>query len=274
MANGKSTNRVLGLVKSDRGASFSIALLLMLICVALSAAVLAASTASAGRFADQGEMDQRYYAVTSAAKLFRDSLGADEEAVYEYTQQRENGAVTLFGGVKPVDPIKGYDFLTYITSLACFGGESFDSDGANWVEPFTRGIWKGFSAESTDTSYSIEPSSGLDDANIKVAVDARLHKNWLLELDFYNTTDKDGNELTNSAEDKAKKFHLYMSLEANEQPYLVDSGDEDEVEQRETKVTWKLWVPTGGASVPSAQTNSPGTEASPPVRTESARVWP
>ena len=56
-------------LKSQTGASITFALLLFLVCAVVGSAVLVAGTAAAGRMSKIAEMDQRYYAVNSAASL-------------------------------------------------------------------------------------------------------------------------------------------------------------------------------------------------------------
>ena len=56
-------------LRSRTGASITYALLLFLVCAVIGGAVLAAGTTATGRMARVGAMDQRYYAVTSAADL-------------------------------------------------------------------------------------------------------------------------------------------------------------------------------------------------------------
>ena len=67
-------NATLRKIKSSRGASLSIALFLFLICSVLGAVLLTAATTASGRLADLAEMDQRYYAVTSASELLAKEL--------------------------------------------------------------------------------------------------------------------------------------------------------------------------------------------------------
>ena len=67
-------NAILRKWKANRGASLSIALFLFLICSVLGAVLLTAATTASGRLADLAEMDQRYYAVTSAAELLAKEL--------------------------------------------------------------------------------------------------------------------------------------------------------------------------------------------------------
>ena len=59
---------------SRRGASITFALLLFMVCAAIGSVVLASATATAGRASGNYEYDQRYYAVTSAAELLRETL--------------------------------------------------------------------------------------------------------------------------------------------------------------------------------------------------------
>ena len=68
-------NRIKRKLKDESGASISYALLLFLVCAALSAVIIAAGTAAAGRLSKMAQTDQRYYAVTSAAELLEEELG-------------------------------------------------------------------------------------------------------------------------------------------------------------------------------------------------------
>lgn len=61
-------------LRSERGASIILALLLFLVCAVVGSIVLTAATAAAGRMSQMVKMDQRYYSVTSAAELLRDQI--------------------------------------------------------------------------------------------------------------------------------------------------------------------------------------------------------
>ena len=65
---------VLNKLRSGKGASITFALLAFLVCAVISAVLLASASAAAGRVSELAEMDQRNYAVTSAAQLFCDAL--------------------------------------------------------------------------------------------------------------------------------------------------------------------------------------------------------
>jgi hypothetical protein len=61
-------------LNSKRGASLAMALLLFLVCMAVSSVVLTAATVAAGRLSELVKMDQRYFSVTSAAELLRSDI--------------------------------------------------------------------------------------------------------------------------------------------------------------------------------------------------------
>ena len=61
-------------LKSQTGASITFALLLFLVCAVISSVVIVAATTAAGRMSQLPEMDQRYYAVTSAARLLQHEI--------------------------------------------------------------------------------------------------------------------------------------------------------------------------------------------------------
>lgn len=62
-------------IRSESGASLTMALLLFLVCSVFGAIILTAATAAAGRVSKLPEMDQRYYSVSSAAQLLAGELG-------------------------------------------------------------------------------------------------------------------------------------------------------------------------------------------------------
>lgn len=65
-------------LKSQTGASITFALLLFLVCAVVGSAVLVAGTAAVGRMSKVAEMDQRYYAVNSAARLLVDQIAGEK----------------------------------------------------------------------------------------------------------------------------------------------------------------------------------------------------
>ena len=61
-------------LRSNSGASLSIALLLFLVCAVLGSIILKSGTAASGRVADMAKADARYYSVTSAADYLADAI--------------------------------------------------------------------------------------------------------------------------------------------------------------------------------------------------------
>ena len=78
-------------LRSQTGASITFALLLFLICSLVGALVITAGTTAAGRMANLAEMDQRFYSVSSAAKLLEDELNNQSVTI---TRVREMKTVT------------------------------------------------------------------------------------------------------------------------------------------------------------------------------------
>lgn len=64
-------------LRSQKGASLSIALLLFLVCMVVGAIILTAGTTASGRLSKLTEMDQRYYSVTSAAEILSQELSRE-----------------------------------------------------------------------------------------------------------------------------------------------------------------------------------------------------
>lgn len=96
--NGKRSIRALRAtcaMRSQRGASLPLALLLFLICALLASVVLSASTTAAGRHAQLSSMDQRYYSVTSAANLVRDAFQSQQVEI-ECTEVRDASTVVTY----------------------------------------------------------------------------------------------------------------------------------------------------------------------------------
>lgn len=80
-------NKLQTKLRSQRGASILFALLLFLVCAAVGSVALAAGTAAAGRTIQLAKMDQRYYCVTSATELMRDSIEGKTVTVVDREDQ-------------------------------------------------------------------------------------------------------------------------------------------------------------------------------------------
>lgn len=100
-------------LKSQTGASITFALLLFLVCAVVGSAVLVAGTAAAGRMSKVAEMDQRYYAVNSAARLLVDTI---QEKPLEIVKKEtaETGTVIV---TYEIDGKSVSDLASSITSI-------------------------------------------------------------------------------------------------------------------------------------------------------------
>ena len=76
---------------SQRGASITFALRLFLVCAVISSVVIVAATAAAGRMSEQADMDERYYAVTAAARKLQTEIDA-QVVTLDYTKGKESEA--------------------------------------------------------------------------------------------------------------------------------------------------------------------------------------
>lgn len=124
-------------LNSQRGASLSIALLLFLVCLAVSSVVLTAGTAAAGRLSELKKMDQRYYSVTSAAELVRDLVSSETvggktvpSRTVTFTQTKTtqttattdgSGAVSSVSAPPEVHTVTGDSLLSAATEKLIFG---------------------------------------------------------------------------------------------------------------------------------------------------------
>ena len=84
-------------LKSQTGASITFALLLFLVCAVVGSVVLTAGTAAAGRMSELARMDQRYYSVTSAAQLLRDTMDGKQVSVTQSFVSIDGGTPTPQG---------------------------------------------------------------------------------------------------------------------------------------------------------------------------------
>jgi hypothetical protein len=117
--------KMLNKLHSRKGASLTFALLAFLVCAVISAVLLASASAAAGRASGLAEMDQRYYAVTSAAQLFCDTLdGQSFTIVRSYSETTNPGKtymLSLDGGLDifqgTAEPTRmSKDYVNSITS--------------------------------------------------------------------------------------------------------------------------------------------------------------
>lgn len=199
-------------LKSERGASLSLALLLFMVCAVIGSIVLVAATTAAGRLSDMQQADQRYFSVQSAAHLLIDELDGQsytmtrekdedltityryvtdaggnttrtksESSSYSYyASLDENGTEKVGAGISRSDSILTEAFLDYAFGLtqSDFAGETA------WAANFpvlTEPMVKTFSMEVTPTD-----ESGIDTDAMTVNVTMTLNTDASVTFDITN----------------------------------------------------------------------------------------
>ena len=122
-------------LRSERGASITFALLLFLVCAVVSSVAIVAATTSSGRLAQLGKMDQRYYAVNSAAELICD--------IFVGTALEPTPAVTV-----------SYDANTGAVDSGKTQSESADALLLNTSEQLVTALATGSDGEKTNLTLS------------------------------------------------------------------------------------------------------------------------
>ncbi len=142
-------------LRSQSGASIIMALFLFTVCAVLSAVIITASTAAAGRMATTAEVDQRYYSVTSAAEVLKgliDNRPVRVEEIETVTSERtyadgipgstSESAITL---VKVIGTDIGFSEDSEVTVY------SYDADGTE--HPYA-GTFQSIQKDAAYTLYT------------------------------------------------------------------------------------------------------------------------
>ncbi len=171
-------------LRSRKGASLTFALLAFLVCAVISAVLLASASAATGRLSNLAETDQRYYAVTSAAQLFCDTL---ENQEFTIQRTHTNHAVKVKGYVTGEDgQTYGFEENDEIPIKKWFGSDVYDKktnpdiytfyvpELTNYAPTLTNPIsYKGLAENDTTTAgeiNSIRSTSLLADAALTYVI--------------------------------------------------------------------------------------------------------
>ncbi len=121
----------MGKLRSGRGASLLVALLLFMICSVISVVVLTAATAVSGRASKLAESDQRYFSVASAAELLAQELNNQPvKIVQEETKVETTVTTYALVGPPPSEPGPAPDTDT-TCRMTAIGDYSL---GATWAD--------------------------------------------------------------------------------------------------------------------------------------------
>ena len=199
-------NRIKNKLRSRRGASITFALLLFVVCAVLCSVVLAAATSASGRMSRIAEVDQRYYAVTSAAELLIDefqknpSVSVVEEVKTDFTTTYTNGTAG--------EPVEGTPVTTVYTQIGNVKRDldtikSIQEDAAKNIYNKTAGI--------TDRKLSLASTgSGLSYDALAVTVLEKMDGDGSITLTLYNTYNSKG-----AASSEGERYTMELSFGAN-----------------------------------------------------------
>ncbi len=161
-------------LRSNTGASLSVALLLFLVCAAVGAVLVTAGTAAVGRLSKLKELDQRYYSVTSAAQLVRDMM-CEKEISF---QQTKTTKTTMRNGI-----MQGAPVIKYKTEWVDPAGAGGTSGGMGLLELLAQQrVFGDSSGLETKAAWEMD---GLGIEYVKETGTAGLsdgRKNYTLEL--------------------------------------------------------------------------------------------
>lgn len=182
----------------ETGASLPLALFLFMICALLASVVLAAGTTAIGQYADQAVSNQRYYAVSSTAKMFSDTL--------------DNQTVTF-------SIEKSYDVVTTVTYSD--GEVASQSQNESNVEYTAKIDGKDISGEQ----YTLLEQAALDLLGVTSASDPEAF--WDDDLDFVDepgTTKLNVEHSLSSVPDGYRKSDIEKALKVEAMERLNSDG--------------------------------------------------
>ena len=210
------TVKLIHRIRSERGASLSLAILLMLVCVAVSGVVLSASTAFNGQLYSQGKMDARYYSVKSAAELFQSVVTNDKVTI----ESKSDGSIENAGHEHASGMGESFQntVLYGITStLYEDGGPLSMSPNTGWTKTIRYDI------TPSDFGTSASPS-------LKVKAACVYNSYGGITAVFSNDT-SDG-----SGTKESEKIKVVVMLEPDIQQYTRDDSSGILV----TEITWSV----------------------------------
>ncbi len=192
-------------LKSRRGASLPLALLLFLICAVAASIVLSASTAAAGRASNLAETDQAYYSVVSAVNLFRSELTREDGQGHQVTvavkAEKASGSSASYQVLVSTDDevsYGAYNLLEQAAVCLLLGNTASSSDDAQTVAQSyfgTAGNWDEWPSWDDIRAHSLAEydlkhvASGIDTSALDIKVAASISGNGDLVFTFSKTSE-------------------------------------------------------------------------------------
>ncbi len=172
-------------LKSNRGVSILMGLLLLLVCAVAGAAALTAAGSNAGRYTHLREDQQRYLAVASAVRLVRDELCAGEYNASATLRERYTYRYVSTGEDSGYWQEHGPTYT--LTDLA---ESRFDGPFQPWLEDHLEGLfrarevpgeWWGLDGKSAPADPGALKYEGLE-FQVDAAEPILSQVKWTLEL--------------------------------------------------------------------------------------------
>lgn len=269
-------------LQSGRGASITFALLLFLVCAVIGSIVLSAAMTAAGRMADLGKADSRYYLASSAAQLFCDKFDG-KEVVFQRVRSWNRVKTTTIAAdgtisivqpaeepdddstvtYQPIDVWTGSEYENY-TTVSSEGADLLDFfsyerlTGKTTVPTDLSGIWERTNGQQTET---LEISlSGAGGEAQKIAADVVFSDDGAVVINFKSNAET-GNQFTLQLTLVGDLEEVYETAEKNvndDQPLVsVTGGEYTETlntiftETKTSRITWHvsdIQVQRGGLS--------------------------
>lgn len=243
---------IMAKMKSQRGVSMPLALLLFLICAMTASIVLAAGTAAAGRAANLADTDQAYYSTTSAINLFRDQLAGPSGQGHEITvavKRAPSGSSASYQVLVTTDGVASNGTLSLLERAAIsvlFGGKNAQTIGdaqSAATAYFTSNAWDSWpqpdSAANKNVGTFTLTHAGSLDATQEKALEIEVEAKTDGEGDLVLTFQKPG-QGSGDAKDYLSIFNMTCSTD-------IESGDIDATESgSDVKVKYATitWIPS------------------------------
>ena len=245
---GAAENRIKKKICSEVGASITFALLLFLVCAALSAVVLVAATTAAGRLKNLAVSDADYYSVMSAAEYINDQMDGHSVSAIVVN----NGEALFFN--KKMNEISEADIDEIADSP--LGKETFDNNDdpgdteGNGSERISAGsIGRGEKSPVKDSFAAVVArlyrTEGTTSGNhtIKFKNNAGTEISTM-KVDVDETFDKENGRvyMTVHSGDGGGVMLIYSLDAADKYPQVdqVETGDQKRVINSGTEYTWHL----------------------------------
>ena len=210
-------------LKSQTGASITFALLLFLVCAVVGSVVLTAGTAAAGRMSELAKMDQRYYSVTSAAQLLRDTMDGKQVSVTQKT-------------------------VTEITEDGTTSSQTSPQVDTEVESPILKAsalLLVDETAEDAKMTWNLTGSSDIQNAALNVKIEEALSSDGTMTMLISNAADN-GSGGT-SGPSYIYTLHMVFSADKTEsvdsrtkEQYLGGKKTETVTEAKTTNITWRL----------------------------------